>query len=309
MMDPTLKRLFGHAEVVEILVREMLPEHVDRIDLATLEKAGTELIGEALARRYPDMIWTARTPDGAGRVLILTEFQGKPDPVMPLRTTIYSLLAVQEMLKRKRPALRPDSVEMLPPIVIYHGPGAWKGPTALDEVFPRGTPREFRVIFHDPEGGGSGTATDLVEAMSGLDGDTSVKATLAGLRRLQRIADETDDRLDRLLADCIGAWLVSKKRITEEQKGEAKTMSQVMTEYERSLEEFGRKRWLEGRADERAAVLCRLATGRFGAEAGERLAGLFGTPPDSGRLATAEAAILDCTTATELLRRVEDSGD
>ena len=93
----------------------------------------------------------------------------------------------------------------------------------------------------------------------------------------------------------------------QETEQEAKTMAQVMTEYERSLEAFGRKRWREGRAAERAAVLCRLAAGRFGAEAGERLAGLFGTPSDSGRLATAEAAILDCTTAAELLRRVESS--
>ena len=247
---------------------------------------------------------------------------------MPLRTKIYSLLAVQELLQRKRLALRPYSIEVLPPIVIYHGPGAWKGPTALDEVFPRGTPREFRVIFRDPEGGGSGTAADLVEAMSGLDRDTSVEGTVAGLGRVQRIADETDDRLDRLLADSIGAWLVSKERITEEQKEEAKTMSQVMTEYERSLKEFGRKRWREGRAEGRAEGrteyersleefgrkrwsegLCRLAAGRFGADTGERLALLLGTPPDSGRLATAEAAILDCTTATELLRRVEGSGD
>ena len=77
-------------------------------------------------------------------------------------------------------------------------------------------------------------------------------------------------------------------------------MTQVMTEYERSLEEWGR----EERAEERAAVLCRQAGRRFGADAGERLAGLFGTPPDSERLARAEAAVIECSTAEELLRRV-----
>lgn len=35
--DPLLKRLFGHAEVVETLIRDMLPEDVGRIDFATLE--------------------------------------------------------------------------------------------------------------------------------------------------------------------------------------------------------------------------------------------------------------------------------
>ena len=78
-------------------------------------------------------------------------------------------------------------------------------------------------------------------------------------------------------------------------------MTQAITEYERSLEEFGRERWREGRVE----VLCRLAGRRFGADTGERLAGLFGTPADDGRLARAESAVLECSTVEELLRRVE----
>ena len=89
------------------------------------------------------------------------------------------------------------------------------------------------------------------------------------------------------------------------------TMTQVMTEYERSLEEWAREKYArergEERAEERAAVLCRQAGRRFGADAGERLADLFGTPPDSGRLARAEAAVIECATAEELLRRVRGS--
>ena len=135
--------------------------------------------------------------------------------------------------------------------------------------------------------------------------------TLAALGSLRRIAERTGDRLDRLLAECIGAWLVSKGRITEDQNREATTMTQVMTEYERSLEEWAREKYAkergEERAEERAAVLCRLAGRRFGADAGERLADLFGTPPDSQRLARAEAAVIECSTAVELLRRVRTS--
>ena len=303
-----LKRLFGHAEVVEILIRDMLPEDVGRIDLATLEKVGTELVGEALVRRYPDMLWTARTRDGTGRVLILAEFQGQQDRLMPLRTTIYSHLAVQELLRRTRPKPSPDSIDVLPPMVIYHGPGAWRGPTSLDELFPRGIPREFRVIFRGSERGGSGAAVDLVGAMASLDRERSLAGTLAALGSLRRFAEQTGDRLDRLLAECIGAWLVSKGRITEDQNREATTMTQVMAEYEGSWEEWGRERYAEGQARGQAAghaaVLCRLVGRRFGADAGERLADLFGTPPDSGRLARAEAAVIECSTAEELLRRV-----
>ena len=298
-----LKRLFGHAEVVEILIRDMLPEDVGRIDLATLEKVGTELVGEALVRRYPDMLWTARTRDGTGRVLILAEFQGQQDRLMPLRTTIYSHLAVQELLRRTRPKPSPDSIDVLRPMVIYHGPGAWRGPTSLDELFPRGIPREFRVIFRGSERGGSGTAVDLVGAIASLDRERSLAGTIEALGRLRRIAERTGDRLDRLLAECVGAWLVSKGRITEDQNREATTMTQVMAEYEGSWEEWGRERYAEGQA----AGLCRLAGRRFGVEAGERLADLFGTPPDSGRLARAEAAVIECSTAEELLRRVRGS--
>ena len=306
-----LKRLFGHAEVVEILIRDMLPEDAARIDFATLEKVGTELVGEALVRRYPDMMWTARTRDGTRRVLILTEFQGQQDRLMPLRTTIYSHLALEELLRRTQPAPSPDSIDVLRPMVIYHGPGAWRGPTSLDELFPRGIPREFRVIFRDSEVGGSGAAADLVGAIASLDRERSLAGTLAALGRLRRIAERTGDRLDRLLAECTGAWLVSKERITKDRNREATTMTQVMTEYERSLEEWAREKYAkergEERAEERAAVLCRQAGRRFGAEAGERLADLFGTPPDSQLLARAEAAVIECSTAEELLRRVRSS--
>ena len=126
----------------------------------------------------------------------------------------------------------------------------------------------------------------------------------ASSRWSKGIAGDTGDRLDGLLADCIGAWLVSEGRITEEQNGKATTMAQVMTEYERSLEEFGSRRKREGRAE----LLVRLTRKRFGAEAGDRLAGLFGKPADAGRLASAEAAVIECATAEELLRRVEGSG-
>lgn len=80
-------------------------------------------------------------------------------------------------------------------------------------------------------------------------------------------------------------------------------MTQVMTEYEGSWEEWGSEKYAEGHA----AALCRQAGMRFGADAGERLADLFGTPPDSERLSRAEAAVIESSTAEELLRRVRSS--
>ena len=84
-------------------------------------------------------------------------------------------------------------------------------------------------------------------------------------------------------------------------------MTQLMTEHERSLEEWGREKYAEGRDVEHAAVLRRLASRRFGADGGERLADLSGTPPDSQRLARAEEAVIECSKAEELLWRVRSS--
>ena len=123
-----------------------------------------------------------------------------------------------------------------------------------------------------------------------------------------RVGEETGARFDRFLAECIGAALVSRKRITKDQLREGMTMAQVDTEYERSLEEFGRK-WFrqgrrEGREEGQAAVLCQLAGKRFGREAAARLTEVLGDAPDAGTLAEATNAVIDCATADEFLGRV-----
>ena len=132
---------------------------------------------------------------------------------MALRTTIYAHLAVQELLRQTRPAPSPDTVEVLTPMLLYHGPGAWEGPTELDEVFPRGIPRNFLPIFGDPERGGSSRSGELMGAMTALDRDTSVVGTMVALAMLRRIAAESGSRVDRLLAKCIAGWLFSKGRV------------------------------------------------------------------------------------------------
>ena len=67
--------MFRRAETVRLLVERHAPEHAGDIDFATLEPVGGERLGEALARRYADAVWTARSPDGATIYVFLTEFQ------------------------------------------------------------------------------------------------------------------------------------------------------------------------------------------------------------------------------------------
>ena len=63
--------------------------------------------------------------------------------------------------------------------------------------------------------------------------------------------------------------------------------------------------YAEGHADGEKALLVRLATRRFDAGTGERLAALLSRIDDPARFAGIGDWIVDCTTGAELLARVE----
>ena len=104
--------------------------------------------------------------------------------------------------------------------------------------------------------------------------------------------------------------LLEHVRMRSDFTGERK-IPRALTAYARSVEEYVerkyRKEFEEGRRKGLSEAVCRLAGRSFGADTGERLAELLGTPPDSGRIARAQAAVVDCSSAEELLRRVEGS--
>ncbi len=307
--------VFCHPVAIERLVRTYASEYADRIDFSTLEKLDAELVGEALVRRYPDMLWMARTSKGPGRVVIQLEFQGARDRLMALRMAVYQLLTVQQLFRR-RPSLhggRP--LEMLS-FVIYHGRGSAKASTSLQQLFPRWVPGNYRVVSRSA-GGFEG---DLAQTILKLERDHSVEGTLAAVAVLTRIADETGTDYDRLMAECVGEMLVSTKRITREQLREVRTMAQVETTYQRSLEEYG-KRWFrqgrdegirqgrdegirQGRDEGQAAMLMQLVREKFGPETAEELSALLGRLSDSGEMSVAARAVLESATSEELLHRM-----
>ena len=315
LQDPAFKMVFCHPVAIERLVRTYASEYADRIDFSTLEKLDAELVGEALVRRYPDMLWMARTSEGPGRVVIQLEFQGARDRLMALRMAVYQLLTVQQLFRR-RPSLhggRP--LEMLS-FVIYHGRGSAKASTSLQQLFPRWVPGNYRVVSRSA-GGFEG---DLAQTILKLERDHSVEGTLAAVAVLTRIADETGTGYDRLMAECVGEMLVSTKRITREQLREVRTMAQVETTYQRSLEEYG-KRWFrqgrdegirqgrdegirQGRDEGQAAMLMQLVREKFGPETAEELSALLGRLSDSGEMSVAARAVLESATSEELLHRM-----
>ena len=297
LQDPAFKRLFCHPEAIENVVRHYAPENAERIDFSTLEELNTELVGEALVRRYPDMLWTATTRDGSGQVVVLLEFQATQDPLMPLRIATYQLLAVESLLRRMRATTMDRRLEVLS-FVVYHGKGRWKSAETLRQVFPSWVPGDYRVIFRDPDE--TVEPGDLARTILKLEQDRSVVATGATLSELNRVADESDSQYHHLMAKSVADMLVSSGRITREQLREVTTMAEVLTEYQRSLEEWGRQ-WARR---EQTEMLSRQVGLRFGSGVADEVRALLADATESGDLTEAASAVIECSTPEELLARV-----
>ena len=244
MHDPAFKTVFCHPTAIERLVRRYAAEHADRIDFSTLTKLDAELVGDTLVRRYPDMLWMARAGDGDGRVVIQLEFQGDWDWLMRLRMAIYQLMTAQQIFQRRPSLRREGSLEVLS-FVIYHGRGTGKGAVGLRRLFPRWAAGEYRLIARH----GSGFEGDLAQTVLALELDRSVEGTQAVLAELTRIAERTGSDYAGLMAEGVAEMLVSTGRITREQVREAKTMAEVTTTYQQSLEEYGRRQREEAMAE------------------------------------------------------------
>ena len=81
-------------------------------------------------------------------------------------------------------------------------------------------------------------------------------------------------------------------------------MAQVMTEYERSLEEYGKTWFRQGRDEGRAEMLCQQVDMKFGPDVAEELRTILGEPSEPDRIPEAASAVIDCATAEEFLARV-----
>ncbi len=328
MQDPAFKKLFSHPVTVEKLVRTYSPDRAAEIDFSTLEKMDAELVGEALVRRYPDMLWRARSLDGARQVVILLEFQGRQDWFMSLRVAIYALLAVQALLRRTGTPRHGSSLDVLA-FVIFHGRGRWRAPTALGELFGRWVPGEFRVVSRArKERQDAIDRIDLPATILELEKVRSVEGTLAALAALQRVAKESGGEYNRFMAECVGQMLVSKKRITEEQMKGATTMEQVDIEYQRSLEKFGRK-WFrqgrdegirqgrdegmrqgrdegmrQGRDEGEFTMLCQMVSKKFGQATAEELTSMLAPNTNDTFTSTLANAVIECDTPEGFLTQV-----
>ena len=126
------------------------------------------------------------------------------------------------------------------------------------------------------------------------------------------------ERQDDELAQAFRAWVVQvllPRRFRGTAPESLPRLEEVQTMLEETVREWtadwvaeGREQGLEqgleqGRAEERR-LLCRLATRKFDAATGERLAAALAEVADPDRLAEVGDWIIECETANELLDRV-----
>ena len=300
MDDAAFKKLFSDPRMIELLIRRHVPEWAGRIDYRTLQPLPTELIDEELRRRYPDMTWRVRTTDGSTDLVLLLEFQGRPERHMALRTTIYSCLAVQSLIHHDRELGRGGRKLAVVALVLHHGDRHWNAATRLSDLFRDSAPDAYRVVGPMPREAQPTDPQDLPQAVLALSGITTavqMRTALPVLRRLVEACEDGD--FDRFMARSVKSMLRSKG-FSNHQLEEAMTMGTVVTEFQRSLDEIRQ----QGREEGQVAVLVQQIARKFGKGTAEEVQRFIAGSPDRDKVAWVAAAILDCDTPEHFLARL-----
>ena len=142
--DAAYKAICSHPKVVEHTLRGYLSapkgplsaKTLDDLDFSTLEKVPAEWVGRDFRSRRGDQAWRVRFrrasdwSDPAGHLLVIVEFQSRPDPDMALRIATYALDLCRELRRRK--VVKPGGAHPpVLPIVLHNGDRAWRAPTDL----------------------------------------------------------------------------------------------------------------------------------------------------------------------------------
>lgn len=134
MEDAFFKSAFSNVRVIEFLLRSQVPEWADKVDYSSLQRLSGEFVDDKLRHRYADSVWRGRSLDARTEYMLVLEFQGRPERHMALRTTVYSGLAVQELLRHDKTLASGERVLAVACLVLHHGDRRWNAPTRLRDL-------------------------------------------------------------------------------------------------------------------------------------------------------------------------------
>ncbi len=279
--DQAFKAIFSHRRMIEDALRgyavrpagPLHPRTLAALDFETLERLPTEWIGDGFRRRQGDQAWRLRfrwARDWAasgGCLLILAEFQSRPDPDMALRMAGY-VLGLQRELSAAG-VMRPGGP--LPPVfplVVYNGPRRWTAPTELSSLaWPElgaGAPEDiadarqasgdlaafqlrhaYFVLDFESCRGDDPRPGNAMSALICMEGARNEAELVGWLKALASLAD-------RGLARTILEWALRRLGITGAKAEEMRAMASL-DEFHSQLEERVKgwtEKWLEqGRAE------------------------------------------------------------
>ena len=132
--DPAYKKLFSQPRMIEDLLRGFVDQPwIDDLDFTTLEQLNRHFVTPQLGWRESDIIWRAQFRRNWLYVIVLLEFQSRPDRYMALRMCGYLCLLYLDLIDQKQTPKKGKLPPVLP-IVLYNGSRRWRQPTALSEL-------------------------------------------------------------------------------------------------------------------------------------------------------------------------------
>ena len=307
-------------------MRALVPgEQLDEFDFRTLEKLSSEYVSDELRKRRGDTVWRVRLRGGWLHVVVLLEFQSTDDPDMALRILEYTLLLYREL--RRNEALGPDGRRPpVLPVVLYNGATPWKAAVDVRELIspvgsalaPYQPAQRFLVLDERHVGDDDLPRDNLIAAIVGLEQSRSpadLMRVVDVLRELLR--SPRDGELRRAFAEWVRRLARRLVPAGEDELPPARTtledvrmtLEERVAQWPKQWFREGREEGLEQGLQHERALLCRMATSRFGPDTAAHLSETLARIADPNRLADIGDWLVRCDTGDEFLSRVKTPAD
>ena len=288
-----------------------------------MERLPAEHVSEDLRTRRADLPWWAPFKSGTGHpagagVMFHIEFQSSPDAHMAERLLEYVALLPRELRRTGWMAAEGGRVVTHVPLVVYNGRAKWNAPLRLDErawapselrdLQPR---LRCRLIDAKDYAGDDAADGNLARAVLALDAASAQGLAPALERAVALISAADDQELWRSFVAWCGGTLSPRlggQMPTLVNDKETTMLAETLREWDEQKIAEGRREGRRegmraGRREGQRALLCSLASQRFGAAAGAELEAVLAGVEDASELARVGALIIDCDSGADFLAR------
>jgi hypothetical protein len=315
--DSRYHRLFSDPAIVADLLRTFIPgQWLHDLNLDQMTRSSTKFHAGAGQRRDGDMVWRIPRRDGENTFLLLMlEFQSRPDRYMALRLLTYAGLLWQHLETEGQLASSGDLPPLLP-VVIYNGQARWSAPTTLQIGLPADSriwKFQPRMRYHlietgmlDPEDlqylpGAPALWFRLENAKGPADAIEVINEVVALVKNHPHLSG-----VYQAFVDLLSAIMTAHEPGLQIPNDLMEIRSMLETRAEHWKDDWKREGIQEGlrkgRQEGQASTLLRLLQGRFGelpAWASERVAAADSATLDQWTLSILDAAKLEDVVGTE----------